>query len=132
VTDDLPRGIRNNNPGNIIWLQSNHWRGQTGSDGTFCIFDTAINGIRAATIILRHYKGNTIRSIISRWSATDQAAYIKNVSDHLKTKPDDYIDPSNVWTMLGIVEAIIVQENGKIYYDPTTIRAGVDMGMTSA
>ncbi|HGY2308601.1 TPA: structural protein, partial [Pseudomonas aeruginosa] len=46
-----PRGIRNNNPGNIVWSARNNWQGQLPHDPQieprFCRFDTAHNGTRA-------------------------------------------------------------------------------------
>lgn len=44
----LPRGERNNNPGNIRWNANITWLGQIGKDEDgYCIFDYVEHGIRA-------------------------------------------------------------------------------------
>ena len=68
----LPRGIRNNNPGNIEaskWTQSQP--GYIGSDGRFAIFDTRMNGFRAMEALLLKYAQegrDTPIKIISKWA----------------------------------------------------------------
>lgn len=54
-----PRGIRNNNPGNIDFNSRNNWQGQLGVEtgGRFAIFDTPENGIRALGKLLINYRG---------------------------------------------------------------------------
>lgn len=72
-TMNTPRGIRNNNPGNIRW--GSDWKGlkKDGKqqDPSFCIFKTPEYGIRALAKLLRNYKQlyglNTPRKIISRY-----------------------------------------------------------------
>lgn len=87
-----PRGIRLNNPGNII-KSSVPWVGKiAGSDPVFETFDTPQNGINAIASLLKTYYQkhhlNTIQKIITRWSATDQTAYVDNVSLLLGVQPD--------------------------------------------
>lgn len=131
MIDERPRGVRNNNPGNVKWTPVNHWVGQIGNDGEFCIFDTPEHGIRVIAILIPNYRLYTVREIITKWSTTDRESYIKNVCDHLKVKPDDYIEPTRSWTMVALVEAIIIQECGKLsYYTPEQIRTGVLMGLS--
>lgn len=69
----LPRGIRNNNPGNLKWSSAQVWQGQMGRDsGGFLQFDTAANGLRAAARVIKTYIGthklDTIAKIGPRWS----------------------------------------------------------------
>lgn len=77
---------KNNNPGNIIFLQKTTWLGQIGKDSAspFIQFSELKYGTRALLLLLIKYisvkKLNTIQSIINRWSATDQQAYINFVS----------------------------------------------------
>lgn len=53
-----PRGIRNNNPGNIRWGEN--WQGlkKDGKerDSSFCVFESPEYGIRALAKILINYK----------------------------------------------------------------------------
>ncbi|HPE62394.1 MAG TPA: hypothetical protein PLB10_18865, partial [Thiolinea sp.] len=92
-TDDLPRGIRNNNPGNVEHNPANNWLGLATppSDGRYCIFDDPRNGIRALVLLLlnyqRVYRLKTIAAILERYAprqdknATD--AYIQFVADQV-------------------------------------------------
>src|SRR4051812_46965540 len=60
----LPRGIRNNNPGNIRFLPAaSAWRGQIGSDGSFGIYDTPANGVRAIAKQLQKYTASGARTV---------------------------------------------------------------------
>lgn len=80
----VPRGIRNNNPLNIIHSGAK-WLGlaDVQPDKTFCKFISMACGIRAAVKILRSYdkKGfRTVSAIIKRWCPDNTApAYIKRV-----------------------------------------------------
>lgn len=114
-----PRGIRNNNPGNIR-ISSNAWQGKISpnTDGTFEQFDTMTNGVRAIAVTLQNYQRlyglNTVRGMITRWSATDQDAYVANAASALGVDPDDPIDVGDPNTMTDLVNAIITQENGVV------------------
>lgn len=129
------RGLRNNNPGNIRYNAANQWQGQTGQDADgFCIFDTMVDGVRALARILWNYGAaglNTVQGIISKYSATDQAAYIANVSRALQVSPTDALDMTNADTITNLTNAIISQENGLNPLSAATISAGVSEGMNA-
>jgi len=114
-----PRGVRNNNPGNLR-ISSNAWQGKVtpNTDGTFEQFDTMANGVRALAVTLTNYQRlhglNTVRDLITRWSATDQAAYVANVASALGVDPDAPIDVNDPATLTALVNAIITQENGVV------------------
>ena len=61
----IPRGIRNNNPGNIRW-SNDQWKGlipkDQASDKAFCVFRSPEYGIRAMARILRKYTSYTLYS----------------------------------------------------------------------
>lgn len=65
------RGIRNKNPFNVKFKQSNNWRGQIGSDGVFCQFRDFDCGLRAGLYLLMRYYVKyhltTPRLIVSRF-----------------------------------------------------------------
>lgn len=68
----LPRGMRNNNPGNIRKGSSN-WEGKipNGTDTAFEQFQTFAYGTRAMIYLLRKYITNgynTLDKIINRWA----------------------------------------------------------------
>lgn len=112
-----PRGIRNNNPGNIEWIAnpSQRWRGMIGADGAYGVFDTPANGVRAIGGELRanFRRGqNTIAQIISEWAPpaeNDTASYIADVAAAVGVDADIPLPSS---TILPITAAIIYHENG--------------------
>lgn len=71
---DLPRGMRNNNPGNIVQA-ANDWRGKVpagqNTDGKFEQFETYQYGVRAMIVLLKNYIDRyglkTLSAIITRW-----------------------------------------------------------------
>lgn len=114
-----PRGMRNNNPGNIRGSASK-WQGQTGVDSSgFAVFDTMENGQRALEQNLRSYGTkhgiDTISGVVSRWAPSnenDTAAYTKFVSSKLGIGPNEKIDLSNRDTLTKLQSAITAFENG--------------------
>jgi hypothetical protein len=109
------RGIRNNNPGNIK-RSGDKWQGLSAeqTDPIFFQFVSATYGIRAIMRILATYYRthgiDTVRGLISRWSATDQAAYISLVSRAIDRGPDESIDVLAL--RIPIAKAIVKMENG--------------------
>ena len=134
ATTGATRGERNNNPGNIkITNPPTGWQGlaPVQKDGTFVTFTSAPYGIRAIHKILLSYYSqgfDTVTGIISTWSATDQQAYIANVSKALGVGPLTLIDVTNPQTALSLVAAIIMQENGRnIYLTNGQLQQGMAM-----
>ena len=127
-----PRGIRNNNPGNIEFNPANQWRGQVGNDGRFAIFDKPENGIRALARTLfnynRFYGISTVAGIINRYapdSENNTAAYVDHVSSRLGVSPSDRLELDSV--MPELVAAIINHENGQQPYTREQIEAGISL-----
>jgi len=116
-----PRGIRNNNPGNIR-LSSALWQGQQlppQADPDFVEFTTPLYGVRALmkTLLTYYLKYNldTVLSLINRYApphenATD--AYIYDVATALNVRRTDKIDVSSKQTLMALTQAIILHENG--------------------
>ena len=69
----LARGMRNNNPLNIVKSDRINWQGEVkpSTDPTFAQFETLEYGLRAALKLLRTYYNKhgcrTIRQIVARW-----------------------------------------------------------------
>jgi hypothetical protein len=131
-----PRGIRNNNPGNIERGQDS-WRGMApdqSSDPRFIVFTSPEYGIRALAKILLNYQRKhairTIDGIIHRWappSENDTGAYIRAVADACGVKPLDHIEIAEY--LPDIVPAIIRHENGVQPYSEDVIAAGLKMAL---
>ena len=121
---ETPRGIRNNNPGNIRHSKV-RWVGEAEDqpDPDFVTFSGPKYGIRAICKVLMSYQDDdgcrTIRQLIRRWAPpgeNDTGAYVAAVSRACGLGPDE---PANVQTsavMTPLVETIIRQENGEQPY----------------
>ncbi|QBF27172.1 structural protein [Pseudomonas tructae] len=132
-----PRGIRNNNPGNIDYSPSNKWSGQLGIEQgvdkpRFARFDTPENGIRALGKLLQTYQRvyglNTVAKIIARWAPSnenDTAAYVRSVESRIGSKPGATIKLTDPAVLKGFVVAIIAHENGGNPYSDAVISEGV-------
>lgn len=127
-----PRGIRNNNPGNVR-LGGSNWQGEVqGSDPSYATFSSPEAGIRAMGKNLLTYQQKydlrTVEGIISRWapaSENDTASYVSTVAKALGVRPDAQIDLSDPDTMGRMVTAMIRVENGKQPYTPEQVGSGV-------
>lgn len=136
ASTDGPRGVRNNNPGNLEASSSNPWVGQTGSDGRFAKFETPEHGIRALGRNLLSYQRqgiDTVDEIINRWAPpsdnNDTAAYIKSVCAQLGVKADQPLDASNPDTLQALCAAIIKHENGSQPYSNEQLSTGVSAAL---
>ena len=115
----LPRGIRNNNPGNIR-KGASAWKGkvQSGSDTAFEQFVAYVWGIRAMIKNLQSYQRSgldTINAIIYKWAPpadqNDSAAYVKFVANRSGIDAFKSINLSDKGTMSLIVRAMCQMEN---------------------
>lgn len=120
----IPRGIRNNDPGNIR-ISKSAWRGkipvEDNTDGAFEQFETMEYGIRALMSLLITYikrrKCDTIEKIITRYAPgneNDTASYIKSVVKRTGIGANETIIPDKM-TMFKLVEAICFHECGGSY-----------------
>lgn len=121
---NVPRGIRNNNPGNIIASPFATRMGATGVDDKgFAIFPDAASGERAAVSLLGVYgqQGlNTVEQIVSKWSPpnapgnTPQATqnYINFVSQQLGVAPGVPLNMQDPQVLQRIAAAKFKFENG--------------------
>lgn len=126
------RGVRNNNPGNLV-ASNQGWDGELTSDGKFSRFDTPEHGIRALAKNMRTYQNrhdlNTVSQIISKFAPpedhNDTATYIKAVSGMMGVDPEQHIDTSDAGTLTKLVNSIITVENGSNPYTSQQISDGV-------
>jgi hypothetical protein len=116
-----PRGIRNNNPGNIRY-NGIAWKGlaEPPSDGSFCVFIMPYYGIRALAVLLRncnrYYGIRTIKSIIARFAPDTEnntAAYIQSVCQAMGCDDSKQLELEKDEVLTALMKAIIRHENGK-------------------
>jgi hypothetical protein len=117
----IPRGIRNNNPGNIKKSKTKWFGKIEGDDAVFETFDTMEHGIRALLAILRTYiekhKLHTIEEIIKRFAPSSEnntEAYVRAVCRDSGFDRDTilFFDRED---MLPLTIAIIKHENGGLH-----------------
>jgi hypothetical protein len=120
-----PRGMRNNNPGNIV-RTGDQWRGMAAdqsSDSRFVVFDSPVWGLRALARVLRKYTESgavTVRDIVSRWAPpveNDTGAYVAAVAARVGVSPTQTLALTDD-TVSRIMEAIVQHENGQQPYSP--------------
>lgn len=116
-----PRGMRNNNPGNIR-ISSSAWKGKVpvskNTDGAFEQFESYVWGTRALIILLRNYinrdKLNTIRKIVAKYAPPSENhtdKYAKWVATQTGIGIDQEISASQQY-LRPLVKAIGRYENG--------------------
>ena len=130
-----PRGIRNNNPGNI--RHGENWQGLNPNsrsiDAAFCVFNTPVAGIRALAKVLINYKKlyglNTVRQIISRYAPPNEnqtTAYVQSVARQIGVLPDMVIDIEERGVLTVLIKAVIRMENGIQPYSNETIQQAIN------
>lgn len=140
---NVPRGIRNNNPGNIR-LSSDAWQGLAADqkDDEFFTFSEPKWGIRAMVRILQVYsevhKKRTLSEIISRWAPpgeNETGSYIKGLQTLTGLPADEPLNIADYQTVLLLVRGIVRWENGKPegddWYEQTVYERGLRLaGLT--
>lgn len=120
---NVPRGIRNNNPGNLVRTSEN-WHGKIAyaqsKDLKFEQFTEMRYGIRA---MMRDVHGdilegtNTVSKLIKEYAPSfenNTSAYIKTVTTMIGLGLNDIIDRSEE-RLIGLCKAIVFVENGSSY-----------------
>jgi len=132
-----PRGIRNNNPGNIE--KGTDWNGMASfqPDSRYITFESPEYGIRAMARILRTYREkhhlSSIAEIIIRWAPPHEnptTSYIQFVADRAGVHPSSQLAFTDN-EVASILKAMIRFENGQQPYDDTTVLAGIAMERTA-
>ena len=118
----VPRGIRNNNPGNIEKNKANDWLGKVppekNTDSRFEQFTEYKYGVRALIILLYNYiKGtrNTLTKIFAAYAPpaeNNTKSYIDFVARRLGIGADDIISPTKQ-VIKELAQAIGRMENGQ-------------------
>lgn len=128
----LPRGIRNNNPGNIR-KSGDAWQGLADiqPDSAFFSFVDPVYGIRALAKIIRSYRDryglHTVEGIINRWAPpveNNTGAYVNAVAAAVGVGPNQPL-AFDAGQMRALVSSIIQHENGQQPYSSATIDDGI-------
>jgi len=118
------RGLRNNNPLNIIKNKNINWKGEVkpSTDPNFAQFETMEYGLRAALCLLRTYYNKhgcrTVRSIVARWDPEGEKvinAYVQTVCRLTGLKPETHLPPMKAETQVvwcDLVLAMATMECG--------------------
>lgn len=134
-----PRGVRNNNPGNIDrtgtpWQGENRTEAARQREVRFAVFDTPEYGFRALVKTLltyqRKYGLRTVRGIIDRWappSENNTSAYAVEVAKALGVSLDVRIDVEAPATAFQLAKAIARHENGGNYWGDDVIWEGIEL-----
>ena len=123
------RGLRNNNPLNIIKSDNITWQGEKkpSRDKNFCQFETMGQGCRAALKLLRTYyekhKCCTISKIIRRWAPETEnnvQAYIRNVSRMTGIGATTPLPPMKEETKIVWCDIVLAMATVECGLDPKT------------
>lgn len=143
LSNSPTRGIRNNNPGNIL-RNGNAWQGLTvyQPDGEFCRFQGPEWGLRALILVLHAYRRRgvvTVERIISTYCPPthtfpdgrkvkqDTAAYIRAVSNAMGVPASATINVTTRPVLRLLLPAIVRQENGQQPYLAATFELAMDL-----
>ncbi len=136
---DLPRGIRNNNPGNIRINPANNWQGviprHLNTDGAFEQFSEMAWGVRAIAVLLRGYirrnPSMDLRAMIHKYAPmneNDSETYLKTVAKDVGQPIDrpvkEYFD--DMLAQRQLLRSIIKYENGRLIAEKD-IAKGIDL-----
>jgi len=143
---NLPRGIRNNNPGNIVRTKPRtKWQGRVAdddlTDARFEQFENMPYGVRATARTLISYQDrhniNTVAGIIARWAppnGVDQngigysqntESYIREVCRAMNVASDDIINVHKWEVMRPLCAAIFKHENGGNFVSEADLDRGL-------
>lgn len=132
-SQQAPRGIRNNNPGNLNYVGQAGATKEGGPNGRFAVFGSMQEGVAALVRQIGLYvkRGrNTIRKILEVYAPPGENntnAYIAAVSKALGIGPDDALDTENAQQVMGLVRAIANHENGKGHVSDADISGGYQL-----
>jgi hypothetical protein len=130
---EIPRGIRNNNPGNVRLVPGVHWSGaaQEQTDPSFVQFIAPEWGIRAIVRIMRSYERqgiHTIHDAINRWAPPNEnnsVAYVDAVCAGCRRTSIEVLSLEDI--ILPLVKAIILHENGVNPYPDEMVIKGISI-----
>lgn len=139
---EMPRGIRNNNPGNIRHSPIT-WRGHLedqSADAEFVQFEHALYGLRAMARILMTYQGKhhlrTISEIIKRYAPpaeNDTTAYAVSVARAVRVGGGEPIDLEGDRDLfVAVLQAMVKHECGMQPYPTFFFEDAITLALARA
>lgn len=134
-----PRGIRNNNPGNLNYAGQAGATMEGGEGGRFAVFESMQHGVAALYKQLQLYfkRGiNTLSSIVKTYApASDNNnvdAYISALTKATGKGANEVLDSGDTATIARLMKGIVDHENGKGYISSSDIMGGIQLGAGSS
>ncbi len=126
-----PRGLSNNNPGNIVDNNIN-WKGQVECDDPrFACFEASTYGIRAMVGVLIAYQDRhgitKIDDIIARW-APEPKNNVRGITRTIRQLAGETKEVTNE-NLHELIDWIITMENGKNPYPEEYLKEVVDVSL---
>ncbi|WP_447881059.1 hypothetical protein [Serratia fonticola] len=134
-----PRGIRNNNPGNLNYAGQAGATKEGGPNGRFAVFGSMTEGVAALYKQLQLYfqRGtNTIESIVKKYAPASDGnnvmAYINQLVKATGKGAGEMLNSADMPTIFNLMKGIINHENGKGYVSDNDIMGGIQVGARAA
>lgn len=134
-----PRGIRNNNPGNLNFVGQAGATKEEGENGRFAVFGSMTDGIAALYKQIQLYfkRGtDTISEIVNKYApASDNnnvMAYINSLVKATGKGAHESLGSADMSTIFNLLKGIINHENGKGYVSDEEIMRGIQVGSRAA
>lgn len=134
-SSNAPRGIRNNNPGNLNYAKQSGATKESGPNGRFAVFNSMTEGVSALykQIQLYFQRGtDTISEIVNKYApASDNnnvMAYINSLVKATGKGAHESLASSDMSTIFRLLKGIISHENGKGYVSDDEIMRGIQVG----
>lgn len=134
-----PRGIRNNNPGNLNFAGQSGATKEGGEGGRFAVFESMEHGVAALYRQLQLYfkRGvNTLSSIVKTYAPASDGnnvdAYVSALSKTTGKGANETIDAGDTTTIARLMKGIVDHENGKGYISSSDIMGGIQLGASSS
>jgi hypothetical protein len=122
IKSSLPRGLRNNNPGNLNYAGQAGAEKESGPGGRFAVFGSMQEGIAALIRQLALYASrgiDTISEIVKKYApaadGNNVAAYIAALVKATGKGANEVLDLTNLQTLIPLVQGIVRHEgNGNL------------------
>lgn len=129
----MPRGIRNNNPGNLEFAGQAGATHEQGGGGRFAAFASMAEGVAALAGQLQRYGArgiDSVQSIISKYAPAGEnntGAYIASVAKRLGVGANQHLNLKDPTVLRELMAGITTVENGAGRVSLAQLNAGIDL-----